>query len=213
MAHRFELVVFDLGGVLVRIARSWAEAHRLAGLVRDVPAEPSFLKTLAEFGERMDGSLSGPQFFEWVAAASGGVYEPDDVQRISDVFLRGEYPHVADVFDRLEAEGVETAVLSNTNDAHWARLASDDEQAEFPSVRRATYLFPSHLLGLMKPDPRIYRAVEEATGHASTEILFFDDLEANVAGARAAGWTADLVDHTGDPAAQLLAALRRHAVI
>ena len=213
MTHRSSLVVFDVGGVLVRIARSWAEAHRLAGLTRKAPTDPAFASTLTELGERMDGSLSGPQFFARVAAASGGIYKPDDVRRISDVFLRGEYPRVGDVFDRLEARGVESAILSNTNDAHWARLASDDENAEFPSVRRATYLFPSHLLGLVKPDPRIYRAVEEATGRTATQILFFDDLQANVAAARAAGWTAERIDHTGDPAAQLLASLHRHDVI
>ena len=44
-------------------------------------------------------------------------------------------------------------------------------------------------------------------------ILFFDDDPANVEAARARGWRAERIDAAGDTAAQLLDALRRHAVI
>ena len=78
---------------------------------------------------------------------------------------------------------------------------------------RARHRFASHLLGLVKPDPAIYRAVERETGHPGSRILFFDDLEANVRGAREVGWTGVRVDPRGDTAAQMLAALRTHRLL
>lgn len=212
MALAFDLVVFDLGGVLVRIARDWAEGHRLAGLPGEPPEDAAFLALLDELTRRQDGSLASDTFYERVAAASGGRYTKADVRRIGDAILIEEYPGVSRVFDALDGNGLETAILSNTNEAHWARLKPEGDAAEFPSVLRADHHFASHLLGLLKPDPAIYRAVEGGTGHDASRILFFDDSAANVEGARAVGWTAEHVDPRGDPAAQMLATLERHGL-
>jgi FMN phosphatase YigB (HAD superfamily) len=67
-------------------------------------------------------------------------------------------------------------------------------------------------MGLVKPDAEIYRAFERATGAAPGDVVFFDDLAENVDAARACGWDAVLVDHGGDTAAQVLAALRARGV-
>lgn len=45
-------------------------------------------------------------------------------------------------------------------------------------------------LGCSKPAPQFYRAVEARTGLVPADIFFIDDQSANVAGARACGWTA-----------------------
>lgn len=62
---------------------------------------------------------------------------------------------------------------------------------------------------MRKPDARAYRAVEVATGRAGQRILFFDDREENVSAARQCQWTATLIDHAGDAAAQMLERLTR----
>jgi 2-haloacid dehalogenase len=80
-------------------------------------------------------------------------------------------------------------------------------------VARAVHRFASHLMRLEKPDPRVFAYVERETGYAAERILFFDDRVENVDAARAGGWMAELIDHTGDTAAQLFALLRRHRVI
>jgi putative hydrolase of the HAD superfamily len=67
-------------------------------------------------------------------------------------------------------------------------------------------------MGLVKPDAAIYRAFERDAGAAPGEIVFFDDLAENVHAARACGWDSVLVDHEGDTAAQVLAALRSRGV-
>ncbi|NPD06885.1 HAD-IA family hydrolase [Nocardioides sp. zg-1308] len=53
----------------------------------------------------------------------------------------------------------------------------------------------SHEVGLAKPDPAAYELTARRLGVAPGEVLFLDDVEANVEAARAAGWHAVL--HTG----------------
>jgi FMN phosphatase YigB (HAD superfamily) len=43
--------------------------------------------------------------------------------------------------------------------------------------------------------------------------VFFDDLAENISAARACGWNAVHIDHTGDTAAQVLAGLRAHGAL
>ncbi len=55
----------------------------------------------------------------------------------------------------------------------------------------------SHEVGLAKPDPRIYELAARRLDVAPHELVFLDDVQANVDGARAAGWHAVLhVDTT-----------------
>lgn len=164
MVRPFDLVVFDLGGVLVRTAASWEEAHELAGLSGTPPRDEAFSVLLGDLAARQDGSLSAERFCELVAEASGGCYDVEDVRRISRAWLRGEYPGIGEVFDRLDGAGVETALLSNTNDGHWDRLVPTDGEPEFPTLLRAGHRFASHLLGLVKPDPA-RRLLEALRGH------------------------------------------------
>jgi FMN phosphatase YigB (HAD superfamily) len=84
--------------------------------------------------------------------------------------------------------------------------------AAYPSLHRVRHRFASHLLGARKPDRAVFERVEAATGRAGRDVLFFDDLEENVAAARAAGWRAALVDPLGDPAALALEVLSREGV-
>ncbi|WP_374456690.1 HAD-IA family hydrolase [Nocardioides sp.] len=50
----------------------------------------------------------------------------------------------------------------------------------------------SHEVGVAKPDPAAYELTAQRLGVAPGEVLFLDDVEANVDAARAAGWHAVL---------------------
>ena len=65
----------------------------------------------------------------------------------------------------------------------------------------------------MKPDAAIYQALEVATGRSSAALLFFDDRADNIDAARARGWHAELIDHRGDPPAEMRAVLQRYGVM
>jgi epoxide hydrolase-like predicted phosphatase len=201
------IAVFDLGGVVVRICRTWEEGCRAAGIA------PRALRAPAEAAPEIDalvrahqrGEHAAGHHYERLAAIVGG-HSADEVGRIHASWILGDYPGMAAAIDRIHAAGADTACLSNTNAAHWEQLAGSEA---FRRIRRP---FASHLMGLVKPDAAIYRAFERAAGAVPGDIVFFDDLAENVDAARACGWDAVLVDHGGDTAAQVLAALRARGV-
>ncbi len=115
------------------------------------------------------------------------------------------------VIAAIDAAGIATGALSNTSEPHWADLRGP--QSRYPTVARLRHAVASHLARVLKPDVRIYRAFEAASGISGDRVLFFDDLPQNIEAARAVGWHAERIDPTADTAAQLMAALRRHGVL
>ncbi len=198
------LVCFDLGGVVVRICRSWAEGCTAAGLdVRDPPRWQASRPARAALTLAWQtGRIGGATFASLMSAAVEGLYSPAEIMAVQRAWLLGQYEGIGAIVERLHAAGVDTAVLSNTNHEHWCRMG------DFPAVVRIRHQLASHLLGLSKPDRAIYRALERQTGYSGTEILFFDDTPENVAAARDVGWRAEVIDPAADPAAQIRSALR-----
>lgn len=212
------LVVFDLGGVLIRICRGWMEACTLAGLpVRGESSSMTASGRRHEWAEKHGiGSITSDEFFLRVAESMDHLYSPDEVRRVHDAWLIAEYPGVQRLILDIRAAGVTTGVLSNTNHAHWVRLTppSLGGTDEFPAAGLVDHPHASHVLGLLKPHEAIYREFGRRVGYAGREpeILFFDDLEENVAAARALGWQSEQIDHTGDTATQMREHLRRRGV-
>jgi putative hydrolase of the HAD superfamily len=206
------LIVFDLGGVLIRICRDWREACAAAGLpVRGESASHTASGRRHEWSEKHGiGAIASDEFFVRVSESVGGLYTAQEVQRIHDAWLLGEYPGVGDLIRDIREAGLATGVLSNTNHPHWVRQmpAHRGGTGEFAAPALVDHPHASHIMGLLKPSTEMYRAFERLTGFEgrAAEILFFDDIEENIAGARSCGWQAELIDHTGDTAAQM----RRH---
>lgn len=210
------IVVFDLGGVIVRICRSWQEACAAAGEpYHPAIAEPEAIARRKPIGHRFEiGAISAEEYFTEIARVTQGLYNAEQFRRIHEAWILHEYPGVHELIDDVHARGVNTGVLSNTNAAHWLQLADHahvpGHAAKFRAPGKVRHLHASHLLGLAKPDRAIYDAFANQSGHAPREILFFDDLLENVQAAREAGWHAEQIDHLGDPAAQMRAHLLRH---
>ena len=210
-------VCFDWGGVILRICRSFEEGVTRAGLDlrpgTDAPALKQRRHDLAH--EYQIGRLTREEFLASVSTAMNGVYSPAEFERIHDAWLIEEYPSVDRlVADLLASPRIETAMLSNTNELHWRRQQPDAAGLpHFPTAGRLKHRHASHLLGLAKPEASIYRAFERETGFTPESILFFDDLADNISTARACGWCAEQIDHTGDTAAQMRGHLRRYGVL
>lgn len=201
-----DIVVFDLGGVVVRICRSIAEAAARVNLPVDpVLAQPEYIaqrRALHRDYER--GLLTCDQFFERIAATTRGMYTPAQFRAIHEAWIIEEYAGVGDLIDDLHRADMPTGALSNTNAAHWAQMSSTDKRtAIFGAPARLRHRHASHLLGLAKPDAAIYHAFAQHTGFAPNRIVFFDDLADNIQAAQAAGWNAHQIDHAGDTAQQM----------
>lgn len=203
------VVVFDLGGVVVRIARSWQEGCAAAGMPYHPHVEQLLhavpVRTLLDQHQR--GALPCHAFFASFSQLLQGAYTPQQLEAIHGAWTMEDYPGIQSVIEGLHAQGVPTACLSNTNASHW-----DNGLRQSPAVARIQHPYASHHLGLAKPDPAIYAAFEKHSGFAAADIVFFDDLAENIAAARACGWDAVHVDHTGDTAHQVRRAVQERGV-
>lgn len=209
---RQRVVCFDLGGVLVRLCRSWADACVQAALPARDPERldgEEWRQRRRGVGDRYQtGLIECSAYFSELAASIDGLYSPAELELMHSAWTREHYPGAVELVRALNAlPGVTTACLSNTNHSHWIRLAGADGRGEYPAVLELRHQLASHLLGCAKPDPRIYELARARFAQAvplrTRDILFFDDLPENVAAARAAGWSAFQVDPSGDTVRQM----------
>ena len=235
-ARDISWVVFDLGGVIVRIHHSWQHAAAAAGVsgainsTHDVArahapnstsdAAPNstphsmFDPTLHRaddfrtlVSEQQRGILSHDDFCSGVSQLTSGVLSAQDVARIHTAVIVGAYDGVEQLVLQLNKRGLSTACLSNTNHQHWQLMHS---MAAFNAIQ---HRHASHLFQLEKPNQAIFRAFESATQARSCDILYFDDLADNIAAATQAGWRAILIDPHSETVPQIRRALATHGVL
>jgi putative hydrolase of the HAD superfamily len=199
MPSRWEAVIFDYGRVL-SLAPSEAELHQFAALVG--VSEPPFFEIYSATRHDYDvGRADFRQHWQAFAEAAGVELRPSQVKRIAGMetlmWLRVN-PEALALARDIKANGVRTAILSNI---------SHDLLAE---VRKFTWLSEFEVkiwsceLGIVKPDPAIYRACLDALGCRAERTLFFDDRANNVEAARDLGMEA----HIFESAEQARAILR-----
>ena len=208
-----ELVVFDLGRVLIRICDGWRHACDVAGVKNAPAADPS-----PEAAAALNAAVCAAEVgdvdlhdFARTSARHLGV-SPDDVVALSNAYLLGPYPGAAALLEDLRAAGVRTACLSNTNANHW-RLMTDPSSPNFMPFEKLDYRFASHLVRMRKPENRIYAHVEEQTGVTPGRIVFFDDVDENVDAARRRGWNAHPIRIDTDPIVQAREVLAGHGLL
>jgi glucose-1-phosphatase len=202
------LVCFDLGGVLVRIARDWPDACRRAGVQLEI--DPSLWERHHELSLRYEtGEFDEAGYLRELPACVPGV-PAEHVRRIFDAWLLGLYPGAADLLRDLKRRGLTTACLSNTNDRHWRTVMREDPQ--YRPLAELDYCLASHELGVMKPAEQIYRLAERRMGFKGEQVLFFDDKRENVEAARSVGWQSEVVDRADDAISQVREYLVAHGV-
>jgi FMN phosphatase YigB (HAD superfamily) len=76
-------------------------------------------------------------------------------------------------------------LLSNIGDLHWSHL-----DAAYGVATVGHGVIASFRVGAVKPSAAIYREAERRFDLDPAATVFIDDLERNVAGARACGWSA-----------------------
>lgn len=197
------IVCFDIGGVLVRICRTWEEGCRAAQVpVRPFEGDADHLdRKRSLVADLQRGEIDDATFHRRLSESFDHVWSVEEVARIDSAWLLGPYLGTSEVVADLRKAGIATACLSNTSEGHWRSLLTYENVAGLGS-RHA-----SHLMGLVKPDPRIYAAFEARMDLPPSEIVFFDDLQSNIDSAMDRGWHAVRIDHEGDTASQIRTAL------
>lgn len=178
-------LLFDLGGVIVDI--DWDGAFRHWG--GHAKTDPALLRARFTFDtpyERHErGEIDARAYYDSLRD-SLGIDVPHDVL---DAGWKAIFPGlVAPTVALLrELEGrVPLYLFSNTNLAHQAEWSTRFAEALAPFDR----VFTSCGIGARKPERAAFEHVAREIGLPLEAILFFDDTESNVVGARAAGMPA-----------------------
>lgn len=180
--HRPQVIVFDLGKVLVDFDYSIA-GRRIAALSKRSAAEvQQFLDHSPLLVRYETGSITRQTFFETVrdyAGFTGGALEFGEF--FADIF--SEMPEMTSLHADLRRAGLPTFIFSNTND-----LAIEHVRRAFPFFGNFDGYILSYEVGAMKPDPLIYEKLEKLSGNRGAEILYLDDRHENIAAGQARGW-------------------------
>jgi putative hydrolase of the HAD superfamily len=191
----YRAVIFDLGGVVFPSPFQAFDAYDLeAGLAPGTVR--ALIRTSSETGawaalER--GELSLPEFYAQLEAEAVAAAFPLDAAKLMATIASGSGPHpgMATAIRRIRAANLQTAALTN----NWPRV--DDR--EYPPTGNELgfdVVIESAVVGLRKPDPRIYELVLNKLGVDAPDAVFLDDLGINLKPARAMGMTTIKV---GDP--------------
>ena len=198
----FSVVCVDLGGVMVRIRHSWPEICAAAGLDSTLGEPLGRIATYKPIADYQSSSLSEADYLAKLAHDLGGT-SIEQALAAHNAILDRDYDGAAEWVSEVQAGGTKVYCLSNTNELHYRAFFS----GRFPVCEAFDHLLSSHIVGANKPEPAIYRAMEDLAGAQGSEIVFFDDHPPNVEGARAMGWQAHQIDPMGDPVGQIRAIL------
>ncbi len=207
MRDRFEMILFDLGGVLVELGgvsymRAWSalsfDEDELWRLWLESPAVRGF-----ERGEIDTATFAAAVIEEFQLSVDAGVFLD-----AFDRFVMDPFPGAEALLEYLRDQ-VLLVSLSNTNSVHWARVGSSTGIA-----RHFHHNYPSHETRRIKPDREAFEHIIDQHAVDPARILFLDDNRINVEAAAACGIYAVRVAGFRDAVEQLVAlgALDREAL-
>ena len=172
-----DLVAFDLGNVLTFVDERppVAEFARLSGSTGQEVIAACYTKSRKRPLET--GQQSWLEFVEQTRHVLDFEINEPDFRAIFRSSISPD-PQMYDLADAV-SEQKRIALCSNTHEVHW-----ELELDRNPVSRKFDPAIISYKVGAMKPDPPIFEALIEQSGVAPARILFIDDLEENIEGAR-----------------------------
>jgi putative hydrolase of the HAD superfamily len=175
-----DAIVFDLGNVLLKYDERIARDRMAARTGKSAVEVESYFRTTPYATPLTLGKITGLEFYRTVA---------------KDLGFDGDYGEFAAIWSEIFtpikpmlelAAGLAPRrpriILSNTNAIHMSYV-----HEHFPQIREFDDQVLSHEVGLLKPDRAIYELTVRRSGCEAARMLFIDDLQANVEGARGAG--------------------------
>jgi len=201
VSHR--AVIFDLGGVILD-----SPLHAIGRFEREREIEPGFVnRVVVSAGQggawaRLErGELSMETFFGAFEADCATAGRRLSARALMECIAEAAEPRprMLEAVRRIRCGGLRAAALTN----NWvADGMGADVLKPFFDV-----FVESSVVGLRKPDPRIYRHTCDAIGVAPSEAIFLDDIGQNLKAARALGMTTIKVDDPDDALRELEALL------
>jgi glucose-1-phosphatase len=182
-----QTLLFDLGGVVV----DYRGPERLAALSKGAMTPDDARRALSAFdalhaferGEIAPEDFAEAAVKEWRLDASPAAFIAD-----FETWPERLYEGVKEMIAPLRS-CFRLACLSNINIPHWRRAEALGLGGFFD------HDFLSHEMGSRKPETAIYRDVADALKVPAGEIIFFDDVKANIDAASDLGMHTHHIEH------------------
>ena len=176
-----QAVVFDIGNVLIE----WQPERFYDSIIGEDRRRAMFdAVDLHGMNDRVD---SGENFRDTIYAAAEEYADwGDEIRLWHDRWIEMAAPvidHSLRLMKALQARGVPVFSLTN-----FGIQSYDHAATHYPFLREFDRDFISGHLGMIKPVPAIYEAVEQGSGLPPEALLFTDDRADNIAAAAARGW-------------------------
>ena len=178
-------VIFDVGGVIL----DWNPRHLYRKLFDgDETAMERFLAEVCTHDWNVQQDAGRP-FATAVAELS--TEHPDHADLIAafhlrwEEMVRGHFHDTVAIVEDLKKRRVPLYALTNFSIEKWSLT-----KPRYPVFELFDGIVVSGGVGMVKPDPRVYRLLLERFQLSAKDCLFVDDAPANVSGAEAVGMKA-----------------------
>ena len=180
-----EAVVFDIGNVLIE----W-NPERVYDRVIGVERRKAMFDAVDLHGMN-DQVDRGQNWYDAVSECAAQNPEwHDEIMMWHERWLEMASPaidHSVRLLRALRSKGVPVFALSN-----FGIQTFEIGEREYPFLEEFDRRYISGHMGEVKPEPEIYRMLEDDCGVAPTALLFADDRADNIAAAAARGWNTHL---------------------
>lgn len=182
-----DAVIFDIGNVLIE----WQPERYYDRVIGKARRQEMFATVdLHAMNDKVD--LGGPFRETIYATADATPAFRDEIRMWHDHWIELATPvidHAVALLRALRAKGVPVFALTN-----FGIESFDYAETQYPFLSEFDRRYISGHMKVIKPDPAIYRMVEQDCGIAPDRLLFTDDRPDNIDAARARGWQAHLFE-------------------
>jgi HAD superfamily hydrolase (TIGR01509 family) len=176
------VVVFDLGKVLVDFDYSIAARKVSERSSQKIERLDHFLSGSPLLVQFESGLLTAAQFFSEVQKVTGFKGSANEfADYFADIFT--PMPDMVELHAGLRKKKVPTYIFSNTNE-----IAVGHIRRQFPFFSGFDGYILSYEIGAMKPQAKIYEALETMSRRRGRDIFYIDDRAENVEMGAARGW-------------------------
>jgi HAD superfamily hydrolase (TIGR01509 family) len=180
-AQKIRAIISDIGRVIVGVDVSRAMQGLSSGIALSAKEIWSAIEKDPRFPDLQDGRISARDWHLHIVRRLGGNLTYDQFIQAWNAALLPETLQPDSLWAGLTKKN-RLALLSNTDPIHVAHMESTFTFFKYFPVR-----IYSCVIGLSKPSPAIYQQTLRATKVKANEAVYIDDLEENVAAAKALG--------------------------
>ena len=198
------VVVFDLGKVLVDFDYSIAARKVAARSSRPIEHLDQFLSGSSLLVQFESGGLTPVEFYSEIQKVTGFNGNADEFANyFADIFA--PIPDMVELHAELRKATIPTYIFSNTNG-----IAVGHIRRNFPFFSGFDGYILSYEVGAMKPQAKIYEALETMSRRSRGDIYYIDDRAENIEAGAARGWQTVVHESAQKTRAALEGFLSRH---